>query len=109
MGASEITWVPDACTLPAQERPLRVAAFDELFAEAVQGVERAGAGRLRLDLRADPRVAGRAAELAMAETGCCSFFTFTLMMTGGGLVMEISVPEARASVLDALVADGLAS
>jgi hypothetical protein len=106
MGSSEIdvggAWVPDACTLPTAERPLRVAAFDELFAEAVRGVERAGPGQLRLDLRAGPQVAGRAAELAAAETGCCSFFTFTLTVTGGGLVLEVTVPEGRVAVLDAL-------
>jgi hypothetical protein len=108
MGSSETdtggAWVPDACTLPTAERPLRVAAFDELFTDAVRGVERAGPGRLRLDLRAGPQIAGRAAELAAAETGCCSFFTFTLTVTGGGLVLEVTVPESRAGVLDALAA-----
>jgi hypothetical protein len=97
-------WIPDACTLPAGERPLRAAAFDGLFAEAVREVERPGPERLRLALRAGPGVAGRAAELAAAETACCSFFTFTLTISGGGLVVEISVPGARVAVLDALAA-----
>jgi hypothetical protein len=97
-------WLPDACTLPTARRPLRVAAFDELFTEAVRGIERPGPGRLRLDLRAGPQIAGRAAELAAAETDCCSFFTFTLTVTGGSLVVEVAVPESRMAVLDALAA-----
>lgn len=61
-----------------------------------------GPGRLRLDLQARPQVAGRAAELAAAETGCCLSFTFTPAATGGGLVVELAVPEFRTGVLDAL-------
>jgi hypothetical protein len=97
-------WVPDACTLPTAERPLRAAAFDALFTEAVRGIERPGPGRLRLDLQAGPQIAGRAAELAAAETGCCSFFTFTLTATSGALVLEVTVPGSRIAVLDALAA-----
>jgi hypothetical protein len=75
-------WAPLSCTLPAARLPLRVAEFDALFAEAVQGIERVGPERLRLELLPSPRAAGRAAELAAAETQCCSFFTFTLTATG---------------------------
>jgi hypothetical protein len=100
--APDGAWVPQSCTLPTTEQPLRVAGFDELFTSAVQRIERAGPDRLRLDLTADPRVAGRAAELVMAETGCCSFFTFSLTASGGRLVLEVTVPQAQAGVLDAL-------
>jgi hypothetical protein len=95
-------WAPQACTLPTTERPLRVAEFDALFAEAVRDIERIEPGRLRLGLAADPQVAGRAAELAAVETGCCSFFTFTLTATGGGLSLEVTVPGQYVEVLDAL-------
>jgi hypothetical protein len=95
-------WVPQACTLPTAELPLRVAEFDGLFADAVRGIERVGPTRLRLELEASPRVAGRAASLVAAETECCSFFTFTLTATGGGLALEASVPAAQARVLDGL-------
>ncbi len=97
-------WVPQVCTLPTAERPLRVAEFDALFAEAVLGVERVGPGRVRLGLEATPQTAGRAAELVAAETGCCSFFTFTLTATGGQLWLEVTVPAAHIAVLDALSA-----
>lgn len=95
-------WVPQACTLPAAERPLRAAEFDGLFTEAVRGIERPGPGRLRLDLEPGPQVAARAARLAAAETGCCSFFTFTLTASDGRLVLEMTVPGQYAAVLDAL-------
>ena len=95
-------WVPEACTLPTVEQPLRVAAFDQLFSGVVRGAERTAPTRLHLDLRPDPRVAGRAAELAAAETSCCSFFTFTLTVTSGSLGLDIEVPDSYVSVLDAL-------
>jgi hypothetical protein len=95
-------WVPQACTLRTSELPLRVAEFDGLFADAVRGIERVGPTRLRLELQANPQVAGRAAALVAAETECCSFFTFTLTATGDGLALEASVPEAHTGVLDGL-------
>jgi hypothetical protein len=93
---------PQACTLLAPERQLRAAEFDGLFAEVVLGIKRVDAGRLRLDLRPSPKVAGRAAELVAAETGCCSFFTFTLTAAAGRLALEIAVPAPHIAVLDAL-------
>jgi hypothetical protein len=97
-----LAWVPQACTLPMAEQPLRVAAFERLLGEEVQGVERVAATRLHLDLRPEPQVAGRAAELAAAETKCCSFFTFTLTMAGGSVGLDVAVPPGYVSVLDAL-------
>ncbi|TYB48942.1 hypothetical protein [Actinomadura chibensis] len=100
----DLGWAPEGCALPTVERPLRVAEFDALFAEAVTAVEPAGPGRVRLVLRPDPEVAGRAAELAARETGCCSFFTFTLTATGGALALQAGVDERHTGVLDALAA-----
>jgi len=94
-------WVPQACTLPTAEQPLRVADFARLLA-SVQHVERRQPTWLHADLDPSPRTASRAAELAMAETACCSFFTFTLTASGGCLALDISVPAAHAAVLDAL-------
>ncbi|GHH28298.1 hypothetical protein [Lentzea cavernae] len=95
-------WAPEACTLPTAERPFRVAEFDDLLATARR--HRPERTRLVLDLEPRPEVAARAADLAVRETGCCSFFTFELTATGGGLTLAISVPEAQAQVLDALAA-----
>ncbi|MPZ83278.1 MAG: hypothetical protein GEV28_23945 [Actinophytocola sp.] len=96
-------WVPQACTLPTAERPLRVAEFDGLFASAVRGVDRV-AGGLRLALTPTPEVAATVAGLAARETGCCSFFTFTLTATAGALELGIAVTDGHDDVLDALAA-----
>lgn len=95
------SWIPASCTLPAAQQPLRRAEFDAVFAE-VQSVERPGPARLRLDLDSRPAVAARVAELAAAETQCCSFFTFVLTAADRRLTLEISVPSAQAGLLDAL-------
>ena len=95
-------WVPDACTLPTVEQPLRRAEFDALFAEDVTSIEHVSAERLRLELRPDPEAAARAAGLAVRETGCCSFFTFELAITDGQIAMEVSTGPAHAEVLAAL-------
>jgi hypothetical protein len=98
------SWVPAACTLPTSERPLRAADFDAVFAATVRGLDRDGPTRLRLDLEPSPQAAARMAELAAAETGCCSFFTFALTATGGALTLDITVPPQYAPVLAALAA-----
>jgi len=102
-------WAPPSCTLPTAELPVRAAEFGGLFTEAVRGVERVGPGRLRLELRASPKVAGRAAALAAAETECCSFFTFTLTATGGRLVLDVTVPPRHTGVLDGLASHAAAA
>src|SRR5690606_13382918 len=101
--AAPTSWVPgDACTLPSAERPLRLAQFDELLAAAVRSVDRIDPTRLRLSLHSRPEVAARAADLAVRETSCCGFFTFTLTAAEQLLRLEVSVPETRTAVLDGL-------
>jgi hypothetical protein len=98
----DAAWAPQACTLPLSDRPLRAAEFDRLFAQAVRGIERPEPARLRFELEPSPQIAGQAAELVTAETGCCSFFTFALTATAGRLTLDISVPPAQVEVLDGL-------
>lgn len=98
------TWVPATCTLPTVERPTRVAEFDSLLGTAVRGVDRIAETRLRLELEPSPEVAGQAAQLAAKETGCCSFFTFTLTADGAGVRLDVAVPDGQTDVLDALAA-----
>jgi hypothetical protein len=93
---------PESCTLPTAARPLRAAEFDGFLAAAVRGVDRTAPTRLRLDLAPGPQAAARAAELAAAESGCCSFFTFTLTVTGGALTLDVAVPDPHVPLLDAL-------
>ena len=54
-------WVPEACTLPTVEQPLRTEEFDRLLAETATGVERVGPEHIRVALPATPEVAAEAA------------------------------------------------
>src|SRR4051794_34536524 len=92
------TWVPSACALPTVDQPLRVAEFDDLFANDVLGVEETPRG-IRLKLRPAPDVVARAAGLAARETGCCSFFTFELTITEGRTEMIVSAEPSHRQVL----------
>lgn len=97
------TWVPDACTLPTAEQPLRVAEFDELFSWALRDVTRVAPTTLRLGL--DQAAQPTARELTARESECCSFFTFGFVPADDRtFTLEISVPPAHTDVLDALAA-----
>ena len=101
-------WVPDACTLPSVEQPLRLAAFDGLFT-TVTAVERVDSTHATLTLAGAEGLAARAQDLADRETACCSFFTFAVTPMGSvagayeAARMSIAVPETHAAVLAALV------
>lgn len=95
---------PDACTLTAAQRPLRLAEFDDVFRTSVLSVTRPSPGLARLKLVASPELAATVASLAVRETDCCSFFTFTLSATGGVLSLEIAAPPERAEIVEALAA-----
>ena len=94
--------VPEACTLPTVEQPLRLTEIEELFSIAVRSVERRDHLRLRLGLEPGAAVAARTADLMVRESACCSFFTFTLISTEGELALEVAVPPGYVDVLDAL-------
>jgi hypothetical protein len=109
MTAPAADWVPDSCTLPTVERPLRLAEFDTLFAASLRAVERPSAQHARLVLTGDETLAGHLQQLADAETACCSFFTFTLTSQptdrahSSVIALDIEVPPSRSNVLAALV------
>jgi hypothetical protein len=94
--------VPDCCTLPTAERPLRLAEFDALLASALLAQTRPAPTRLRWQLR--PSAAATARDLASRETECCTFFHFTFGTGSADLTMDIEVPGSRADVLDGLAA-----
>jgi hypothetical protein len=101
-------WVPDACTLPTVEQPLRQAEFDNLFTSLV-GVDRTDVTRATLTFAGAAELASTAQDLADRETACCSFFAFTITpdtprrATQEAVHMSIAVPKAHAAVLAALV------
>lgn len=98
-------WVPiDACTLPTVEQPVRVAEFDALFAQTLAHIQQDSAVGARFVLTGGADLVERAQRLADRETGCCSFFAFTITPTGAdSVVMDVVVPDERAEVLTALV------
>ncbi|WP_207128331.1 hypothetical protein [Actinocatenispora comari] len=99
-----MTWVPDACTLPTVDQPLRLAEFDDVFAESGRSVERSAETAVRVEFEPASTVAARLADLAMRESSCCSFFDFTLRMSDARLLLDVEVPAAHVPVLDALAA-----
>ncbi|MGW2275954.1 hypothetical protein [Streptomyces yangpuensis] len=100
---SDLSWVPQACTLPTEERPLRVAEWDALFSERLTSVSRPQPLRLRLDLAGGEGVADRVRDLVERESSCCSFFTFTTTPTDDLVRLDVVVDRAHEGVLDALV------
>jgi hypothetical protein len=99
-GFSELA-IPAACTLPAAERPVRVAEFDALFAAVIAG-ERISERRLRLVLGGAADLAEHVRDLAARETDCCSFFTFAVAEEQTGhVVLDVEVQVGHAGVLDA--------
>ncbi len=93
--------MPEACTLPTVEQPIRVAEFDRFFADSVRTMRRSRPGRLELVV--DPAAEAAARDLASREKGCCSFFAFDFT-TDSGLLMGIEVPDTYIAVLDAFAA-----
>ena len=102
MTTSDEVWVPEACTLPTAERPLRLTEFDTLFATALHGQQRLSVTRLRW--RLDPAAEPAARDLTARETQCCSFFSFTFTAADGAVQLDVEVPGAHVDVLDALAA-----
>lgn len=92
-------WVPDACTLPTSERPLRIAEFDGLL-EFVQRSTRREP--VLLDLVLPLAVEADARDLARRESECCSFFTFEFDSDAEHVVMQIGVPPEQIAVLDTI-------
>ena len=106
MTTTDPAWVPDTCSLPTAERPLRLAEFDDLFATAVRSVEPVTATHARLHLTGAPGLTATVRDLTARETECCSFFGFTVtpgtVAEAEALTLDIEVPAPYAEVLEAL-------
>lgn len=93
-------WAAPACTLPTEERPLRAAEFDELFATALRSVDRVAPDQVVMVM--DAAVAEQAADLVARESQCCAFFNFDLAPSDDVVSLTIEVPATYVPVLDAL-------
>jgi hypothetical protein len=110
MNGDDQAWVPEACTLPTVERPLRLAEFDELFATGLRGQQRLSPTQLRW--RLDRAAESSARDLTARESSCCPFFSFTFAPDGRAVRVGVQVPAAHVEILDALAdraAAGLAA
>ena len=98
--------VPDACTLPTTERPLRRAEFEELFSSAAHSVERVGPTHARIRLAGPTGLEAAVRDLTAREAACCSFFTFATTAHPGDdgevLTLDVEVPARYAEILAAL-------
>ncbi|PKW05131.1 hypothetical protein SAMN05428944_7882 [Streptomyces sp. 1222.5] len=99
---SDLAWVPQSCTLPTEERSLRVAEWDELFAERLISLSRPGPLRLHLDLTGGPGIEERVRDLVEREGGCCSFFAFTVASGDNLIGLDIAVDQEHVAALQAL-------
>lgn len=103
--AIDVVWVPDACTLPTADQPLRLAEFDALLRMAVDDGERLALQHLRITFVGRQGLAETVRDLADRETQCCSFIAFTASTPQPGVVLlDIKVPAGHVDVLDALQA-----
>ncbi|GAA3833286.1 hypothetical protein [Streptomyces chiangmaiensis] len=96
------TWIPASCTLPTPEQPLRVAEFDALFAERLADTSRPDRLRLEMLLTGGEGVEETVRDLVARESGCCSFFTFTVHPGPEHIRLDVEVDDAHEAVLDAL-------
>jgi hypothetical protein len=99
----QLGWVPDSCTLPTEQRPVRVREFEQLFIAALRAVSARSDGRsLRLVLTDEPGVYETATELAARESRCCAFFLFNVTRGSGAVTMDVRVDEPHTDVLGGL-------
>ena len=92
--------VPVACTLSAGEVPGRVAEWRAVLDRARHRA--ATATGVRVSVPSEPGLAGRVAELARAEQGCCAFFAFTLALDADEIVLDVAAPPDARDVVAAL-------
>ncbi|MDX3523317.1 hypothetical protein [Streptomyces scabiei] len=101
---SDLAWVPQSCTLPTEERPLRVAEWARLFSERLTSLSQPEPLHLRVYLAREEGVEDRVRDLVERESGCCSFFTFSTIPGQNLIRLDIAVDQAHEAVLDALAA-----
>ena len=92
----------DACTLPTAERPLRLAEFEDLFADHLTVTTWVG-DRLRLSLSGDAGLREQVADLTARENAV--LLVLRLHAVDGSadaVVLEVGVPAQRQEILDAL-------
>ena len=91
---------PIACSLEAADVPARLAAWQDVVAQAVDRLPIDGGVRLVLDPAAP---IGDVAALAAAEHDCCPFLTFTVTIDGRGRALEVTAPPEAGDLVATLL------
>jgi hypothetical protein len=93
---------PIVCTLGSDDVGQRSADWHTAVAAATNRAETETG--VRLMFAPDPALAAQIAQLAVAETHCCSFFRMTLTMAADELTLDIACPPSARPILDELIA-----
>ncbi|MFD8707465.1 hypothetical protein ACFV1W_33600 [Kitasatospora sp. NPDC059648] len=102
---TEPSWIPTSCALPTEQQPLRVAEWDQLFAEHLTTATRPDRLRLHMVFAGSTQIEQTVRDLAARESDCCSFFAFAVVPGPGSDVrLDVEVAPAYEKVLDALQA-----
>jgi hypothetical protein len=70
----------------------RLAEYQRLFTEALDGRERTASG-IRFRFRAAPGVEEWVRDLAAREKACCAFYAFSVTVEGGQVLWDCAVPD----------------
>jgi len=100
--------IDDFCTLPAAALPVHLMEFDELFRRQVSVPRRIGRHRVEFTFANADGLYAQVSDLVARESGCCSFFEFTIEQRSqpsieDQLVLRVGVPERYGDVLKALL------
>jgi DNA-binding transcriptional MerR regulator len=91
---------PISCSLDAGEMAGQMDDWQALL-RLVIGRTPLGDG-ISLSFSPEPGVAAEVARLAVAEQACCSFFDFTVRVSGGELHLDVRAPQEAQEIISAL-------
>ena len=90
-----------ACTLGVGELPERLRAWRDLAGEAFS--REAIFGGERLGFAASAGLTARVGGLCEREQECCLFFTFVIVLTRGGVTLDVTAPDGEGQLVTALL------
>lgn len=93
---------PIACTLDAEEKPMREREISRLGSDGLLTVERAERSAT-LRFRPDPGIRDRVEAIAAAEGRCCAFLAFDVTAERDATVLTIDAPGGGESIMQELV------
>jgi len=99
----EVTDVPIACTLTADDVVDRLAEWSAFFSSMVRKVS-SDPDHATLTLVGGTEPVLTAADLAAREKACCSFFEFSIEWSQSETLLHVGVPREAESVLAGLLA-----